>query len=250
MVFVAEAFIKRGEAMGYIEENINSYEKIYQKGWGNRYPDSSIISYYFHYIKPLIGVTGRRPKMLDFGCSLGANTKFFADQGFEVYGIDISETVIEKCITMNSFDRNHFKVCNILGEGIGLKELFGTDFDLIVASDVLYYFSKEDAHLVLNMFNEALQDQGVIYANWVTCNHYVYEKYKRNPGEQIRVSNTENIDETLNVYVLEDKQEMEELFDMFQKKHIKATTIEYESTNESLHYIGIKGLYGVEGGKA
>ncbi len=230
--------------MSYINENKSSYDEIYKKGWGNQYPNSNMISYYFNYIKPLLQARGgveRKLKMLDFGCSIGANTRFFAEQGFEVYGIDISEIAIARCIERNKFPEDHFKALNILDYN-DLGMVFGTKFDLIVASEVLYYFDKKDAGTLLELFNGSLAENGIIYANWVTFNMDFYRKYKK-PDlcmGQIKVSNTGSIGEDLNVYVVENKQEIEEMFHVFDTKYIKSTCLELDGENESIHYIGVK----------
>ncbi len=228
--------------MSYIDVNKNSYNEVYKKGWGNKYPDSNIVSYYFNYIKPLLqNETGRKPKMLDFGCGLGANTKFFYEQGFEVYGIDISELAIEKCIKNNGFNKDNFKSLNLF-EYNTLEEIFGIRFDLVVASETLYYFSKKDVQKILEMFNGALVNNGVIYANWVTYNNDYYRQFKniKNPNVQVKVDVTGSMDKECNVYIIEDKKEMEDIFSIFNLKYIKSTNIELKGENESVHYIGMK----------
>lgn len=227
--------------MGYIEENKSSYDEVYKKGWGNKYPNSNMISYYFNYMKPLLQAKGERNlKMLDFGCSIGANTRFFAEQDFEVYGIDISEIAIARCIERNKFPEDHFKALNIF-DYTDLEMIFETKFDLIVASEVLYYFDKKDVGKLLKLFNSSLSENGIIYANWVTFNMDPYRKYKKSDlCGQIKVSNTGSVGEELNVYVIENKQEIEEIFNVFNTKYIKSTSLELDGENESIHYIGVK----------
>lgn len=53
--------------MSYINENKSSYDEIYKKGWGNQYPNSNMISYYFNYIKPLLQARGGRKKVENVG---------------------------------------------------------------------------------------------------------------------------------------------------------------------------------------
>lgn len=48
------------------------------------------------------------------------------------------------------------------------------------------------------------------------------------------------MDKELNVYVVENKQEIEELFSIFDTKFIKSTCLELKGENESIHYIGVK----------
>ena len=72
--------------------------KIYSKGRQlNNYPYDLVVSLIarFFFSIPL----GKRKniKMLDLGCGAGNNSKFLAENGFEVYGIDGSDTAIRLC---------------------------------------------------------------------------------------------------------------------------------------------------------
>lgn len=227
--------------MGYIERNLNSYEKVYQNGWGNRYPSSEVISLYFNHVKKKLKKRNDKLKVLDFGCSLGANTKFFEEQGFDVYGIDISETAIKKCVEINGFDAEKFKAVNVF-EHNSIKEIFDIEFDLIVAFEVLYYFSAEDSKRLLNMFKGSLVEDGIIFASWITFNHDAYRKFADicKPDEQICIGETGSMDEELRVCVIRDKEEMRKKFSMFSEFCIKRTIIELEADNEILYYIGRK----------
>lgn len=40
--------------MNYINDNKNSYDKEYSNGWGNQYPNTLMISYYYNKIVPLL----------------------------------------------------------------------------------------------------------------------------------------------------------------------------------------------------
>ena len=48
--------------------------------------------------------------MLDFGCSYGANSVVFKNLQCEVYGIDISPKIIDKCIENGLGDRDTLSV--------------------------------------------------------------------------------------------------------------------------------------------
>ena len=65
------------------------WDEQYENGYGNEWPDTKMITAYHRYIKTHIKTD--RPKVLDFGCGIGQNLRFFDEIGFEVYGIDISK---------------------------------------------------------------------------------------------------------------------------------------------------------------
>lgn len=229
----------------YIDINKKSYDKVYEAGWGNRYTDSNLVSIYYNIICPLIEEKrGMKEKLkcLDFGCSLGANTKFFCEMGFEVYGIDISETAIEKCININHFKRENFVATNIL-EGRGIGDIFhDIEFDLIIAANVLYYFDDMDIHKVLQQFNAVMNKNAVLYANMHTEKSDYYINKEKNSHNMFILNDTGSINETLYVNTVHDKEKMNHLFDIFSCESILYYNIETTQGKftEGYHYIGKK----------
>ena len=64
--------------------------------WQGRYiaphVESFIFRFYGRILKHDFNIDGNKhEKVFDFGCGEGAALKFFAQQGFEVYGVDIAE---------------------------------------------------------------------------------------------------------------------------------------------------------------
>lgn len=81
-----------------MEEKWNSF---YSKKFGGTwYPMNGIVGFTARYLKRRMGiylydVKKDAKKILDVGCGNGNHVVFFAEQGFEVYGIDISKEAIE-----------------------------------------------------------------------------------------------------------------------------------------------------------
>lgn len=242
--------------MDYIDQNKGSYELEYNGGWGNRYPDTRLISYYYNKIRPLmmtekagfesVGKTEMNRGggcILEFGCSIGANLTFFHDIGYEVYGVDISEAAINKCVLNKGFKRENFKAVNILEKGKSINEIFDVTFDLIIAPDVLYYFGNSDIKRVVHQFYEVAKPGAVFYASMITYNSDTYRQYLSSSSDEENltlVSRTGSVTEALYVNIMKDDEQVRQLCSEFKTKYILHTMTELDSMNEAIHYIGRK----------
>ena len=82
----------------------------------------------------------RGAKVLDLGCGEGRNALYFARQGFETWGVDISAAGIEKFrrIAESLTVPIHAEVCDMR------KYSFPVAFDLIVCHGCLHLIERED----------------------------------------------------------------------------------------------------------
>lgn len=234
--------------MDYIEINKHSYQAIYKEGWGNKYTDSYLISLYYNIIKPLVNKNTDHGilKCLDFGCSIGANTRFFHEAGYDVYGIDISVEAICKCVSYNKFDKKNFAAANVLKPEECISNLFpGISFDLIIASNVIYYFNSHDTDIVLKQLSESLNPGGVIYANLHSINSYFYENRTCTDDGMFLMGEAGSINSITAMNAVYDREEVEKIFKQFKKEkilHTKMETEEQGKYTEDYHFIGVKEL--------
>ncbi len=71
------------------------WNDIYDKGHQlNKYPYSSIVSFLFSEAKPLQS-DGSQTKLLEIGCGAGNNLWFAAREGFDVTGLDASQSALD-----------------------------------------------------------------------------------------------------------------------------------------------------------
>lgn len=224
----------------YIKINKEGYDKIYESGWGNRYADSNLISMYYNNIRALLPV-GRKWNCLDFGCSLGANTQFFHDIGFDMYGLDISQTAIDKCIEIHHFPPERFMAADILKERTQIKHLFpGVSFDLIIAANVLYYFTDSDIRRILCQFIEVMNEGAVLYANMHTKDSTFYNGKSRSEDGLYRLENSGSIDSMTCMNAVDGKDDMIKLFNSFQAESVLYSMIETKENffTQDYHYVG------------
>lgn len=225
------------------KQNAAAWAKVYQtSSFGNRYPTDGLVSLYYHFIKKDLENRSHPVKVLDFGCSHGANAAFFSELGFDVYGIDISKDAVDCCIVTHGFDKSRFRACDLLGDHLSVRELFGT-FDLIIASECLYYFSQADFEALLLNFEDCMKEHAVIYANMHTWNHPLYRDYQHTPANaeglvEIPASGTAAL--PLQVRIVADKHQMRQLFHRFEETAVVRSILELESECETLHFIGKK----------
>lgn len=189
-------------------------------------------------------IEGRRRAVEGTGFCLQprGKRKVFESLGFEVYGIDISKEAVDYCIQEQGFDSEKFTSCDILSGERSLKEMFGT-FDLVIASECLYYFSEKDLSRLLQEFNDSMKEGAIFYANMHTWNHQLYrsyEKAEKNAEGLTEIPESGTAGLPLGVRIVENKEEMKKLFGIFQEIATVRSVLELESESETLHFIGKK----------
>jgi ubiquinone/menaquinone biosynthesis C-methylase UbiE len=106
-------------------------------------------------------------KILILGSGGGRHIVYFAQQGFEVTGIDISEVGIE--VTQEKL--NKLKLKSTLLSGIEAKNLHcfqDKSFDAVLAFSVLYYQNIDEFILSLNEVSRVLKREGSFFFNMRT----------------------------------------------------------------------------------
>jgi 2-polyprenyl-3-methyl-5-hydroxy-6-metoxy-1,4-benzoquinol methylase len=103
----------------------------------------------------------RYASALEVGCSIGVLTRLLSPRCNGLLAIDASATAIEEAKSINGRSVT-FRVANLPAE---FPE--GT-FDLIVLSEVLYYFDKSDLAQVTRLCSDAIsQDGEIVLCHWL-----------------------------------------------------------------------------------
>lgn len=108
-----------------------------------------------------LGVLGERRfhRALEAGASIGVFTEMLADQCDELLAVDVSERAVAAARERLSSRENVHVERRTLPE-----EMPDGPFDLIVASEVLYYFTREEMLATLRAFERELATQGALIA--------------------------------------------------------------------------------------
>ena len=98
-------------------------------------------------------------RALEAGSSIGVFTKMLADRCGELVAVDVSEKAVEVA-------RERLRgVANVEIERRTLpEEMPSGSFDLIVASEILYYFTRPEMLATLERFEDSLAPGGVLVA--------------------------------------------------------------------------------------
>lgn len=150
-------------------EKLSAWEKAYRSVeslWGLK-PDHILIDY-----ASLVP----KGKVLDLGIGEGRNSLFFAKMGYEVEGVDISQTAIERCI-----ERAKNTNLKLKAEVRNLKEIDipeGT-YSLIIAAWVLNFFKKTESEEIMRKINNGLKKDGFVYIGLFSLDDPGYERAKK-----------------------------------------------------------------------
>lgn len=102
-------------------------------------------------------VCGEGPlgRVLELGCAVGSFTEILAPRATDVLAVDVSQAAVDQVI------RRLGGHLNVRGVAMDIPEQFPDEtFDLVVASDVLYYLSVEELKRCVDRIEAVLADGG------------------------------------------------------------------------------------------
>lgn len=153
-----------------MKEKLSAWEKAYREVillWGLQ-PDHLLIKY-----AKLIP----KGKVLDLGIGEGRNALFLAKMGYEVEGIDISETAIERC-AKRAKDAN-LRV-NARVEDLRRLDIPPSKYSLIIAAWVFQFLRKSEVKEVITKIKNGLRKDGLVYIGTFSLDDPGYKKAKQN----------------------------------------------------------------------
>ncbi|MCL0098968.1 class I SAM-dependent methyltransferase [Dehalococcoidia bacterium] len=111
--------------------------------------------------------------VLDLGVGEGRNALFFAEMGYEVEGVDISQTAVERCV-----ERAKKANLKVKAEVRDLKEVDIPQgkYSLIIAAWVLNFFKKTEAEEIIKRIRNGLKKDGFVYIGIFSINDPSYER--------------------------------------------------------------------------
>lgn len=204
--------------MSYLSHN----ETYWQKGYNAPNVENFIFRTYGRILKPDFGLHGApEQKVLDFGCGQGGNLAFFHRQGFDVYGVDISEKDLAQCRKFMPDKQEQFKL--IAPQPEKDQRYFETQFDLIISVQTLYYLADSDLQVCLDNLYRALKPGGLFYATMMGSSAYYYQYAQAAHDGLYEVNFPADHRLNLSHYYMKfvhSKAEMESLFQRFEKQHL------------------------------
>jgi 2-polyprenyl-3-methyl-5-hydroxy-6-metoxy-1,4-benzoquinol methylase len=146
-----------------------AYTDIAQKYYEEYIDDKSDLGFFDEFLKSC------GHKVLDLGCGMGHYSKYMADKGFEVVGVDFSEGMLEIARKLNPSSR--FINCDVCA----LPDSLDNDFDGVVLAFVLQHLSKEEAVNCLNNAFAHMKADGDLLVLYRDGNSVVMEEEPFNP---------------------------------------------------------------------
>ena len=201
-------------------DNSKTWCRIYDtNSFGNMFPSSYLVSFFHARVKSQLLQKKERIEninVLDFGCSIGANSIIFNSLKMNTYGIDVSQTAISKLIERGVGDENHFKAVNLLDSNTSLHDIFpNIHFDFVVASEIMYYFTNKQRSLIIEKIVDAMNSEGLIYISTPTYDFPLYKEYKSVPKDKdgmVAIQESGRIKNQLLVNLPRNKEEMIAMF--------------------------------------
>ena len=155
---------------------MNVWEKIHsEREWG-KYPCEELVRFIGSKFFKIPRENRKNISVLEIGTGQGANVWFFARENFDVYGIDISHSAIEKMkerlseenILINDFD-SRFIICDMKK-----KFPFDKQFDIIIdCATTLCSTYNEHFHIYKEVYR-ALKPNGYFWLYHVLKNSWGY----------------------------------------------------------------------------
>ena len=119
-------------------------------------------------------------KILDVACGVGALSFYFASQGANVKGIDISQRAINICQKTQKFlikDDKTFKKMEF--EKVSIEKFKSKEkFDLVICSEIIEHVKNDD--LFLKKVHQQLKKNGILYLSTPSSENILYKKGKLN----------------------------------------------------------------------
>lgn len=205
------------------EINKDNYQDLYSKDKAFlRYPADWIICFHNMYMKENLP----QGRVLDYGCGSGNNSILFLQKGYEVYGVDVAENIlnlIKRNFELHNIDPKFLNNFSIISpESISLP--FEDDFfDFIISNQVLYYLpSEEHIKAVIKELSRCLRPGGTVFFTMMgPKNYYITEKTKQIHNGKIHEVTIEDPSHRLfnlheMIYLVRTENELKNLFSEFE----------------------------------
>jgi len=208
-----------------------TWEYIFKtQDWG-KYPSEDLIRFVARnfYESP----SRKEINILEVGCGTGANLWFIAREGFSVYGIDGSETAIEKAKARLNDEVKGWNGELIVGDIISLP-YENSIFDAVIDNEAIYANSYENSVKIYNEIHRVLKQNGKIFSKafasgcWgdgtgqhVGPNTWIPNEGPMNNKGLSRFASKEDMEELLNKFQIVELERLERTYNNLNEKVIE-----------------------------
>ncbi len=140
-------------------------------GYANAYKDSSFFAYFFNRRLEIVFDSLNkydRATILDVGCGPGMMAEYAIEKGFDFFGIDISEKMIEECINnFGNTNSTHFSIGKL--QKLEFPDAF---FDVVLCMGALEYIPRDEIEEALAEMIRVLKPNGKIIISLMNKNSF------------------------------------------------------------------------------
>lgn len=211
-----------------VDASRTKWENNYQNNrFFLKWPDEMVVRFMNNNMKH------SNKKVLDLGCGSGRHSELFVENGYEVYGCDISTKSIE--MTKKRLKRFHITKRFLTADSWNLpyEDNF---FDYVVGWHSIYYNSFIQLQKTLEEIYRVLNKDGIVLVSLLSHNDY-----RRSVGKRIAnktyVGSNNAADHQGMLYSIIDKHDIKDLFHNFKKIIIGYNEFSFDLTNKRCHWI-------------
>lgn len=159
--------------MESINRNIKKWRDILGKGGPrNYYPHSYIVSWYFKNVANNVdGVKNR--KVLDIGCGTAPDLFLFVTEGFEYYGIDVTDKCFGEILNIahkRKLNTGRIHLTTFSPPSIPFKD---NDFDVVIGLESLHFnVTRKSMRAIINEVHRMLKPGGCFFLTTINEKHY------------------------------------------------------------------------------
>ena len=131
------------------EMTVNAYKMAYAQGYDHKYPNENVVRIESSFLAPCKG------RCLDYGFGFGENLIHFACKEYEMYGVDVDDSLItrlRKKIAMRKISLKHKPQLFTLEHDTERLPYEDNFFDCILSNQVIYLLA--DERKILHLLKE------------------------------------------------------------------------------------------------
>jgi ubiquinone/menaquinone biosynthesis C-methylase UbiE len=192
--------------MKTFEANKDVWDRLYKSGLKMEYPKEELVRRVHHLFRNMQG-----KKVLDLGFGCGSNLIYLLKSGFEGYGCDISPAALE--LAQKRLKELRLPAdLKLFMDVIPYPNEF---FDIVVSWQTLYYNDPETLKSMIKEISRVLKPGGKILVTLARKNDIIFECADKIDNKTYRVNSKMPSQEGAIVYVVDNEDEIKQLFSGF-----------------------------------
>ena len=154
----------------------NIWEEIHHSRTWGKYPCEELVVFIGKNFFNIPFNERKEIKILELGCGQGANLWFLVKEGFDSYGIDISESAINKANKYLS--KSYDLKANLTVGNIKTLPYSNDFFDIVIDNVSLQHLTYSDQIIVLKEVSRVLKSKGVFWKRHIGDESWGFESGK------------------------------------------------------------------------